>query len=397
MRNGKVTISEVADINPRFTADKRPENKELVTFVPMASVSEETLSIEKPIDRQYSEVAKGFTPFCRGDILIAKITPCFENGKMAFTQNLPRRLGFGSTEFHVLRPKQNLDGAYLFHLLRAPFVRKAGEMKMKGAAGQRRVPADFFAQLQIPLPPLAEQKRIAAILDAADNLRGKRRETIAQLDSLLQSTFLDMFGDPVTNPKGWEKILLGSKAKRITKGQSPNWQGFNYQKDGVLFVTSENVREGHLDISTPKFIPPEFHAKLRGSQLQSGDLLINLVGASIGRSCIFKDFIGAANVNQAVGVVTLNEPILANYILQLLQTKQGQSFLTGRIVEAARANISLTDLRQMSLPLPPLSLQQKFATIVESVEQQKTRMRAHLAELDALFASLQSRAFNGEL
>ena len=82
-------------------------------------------------------------------------------------------------------------------------------MKMKGAAGQRRVPADFFASLQIPLPPLPEQKRIAKILDAADALRAKRRESLAQLDSLLQSTFLDMFGDPVTNPMGWEVKTLG--------------------------------------------------------------------------------------------------------------------------------------------------------------------------------------------
>ena len=78
---------------------------------------------------------------------------------------------------------------------------------MKGVAGQRRVPAEFFSQLKIPLPPLAEQKRIAAILDAADVLRAKRRESLAQLDTLLQSTFLDMFGDPVTNPKGWEKPI----------------------------------------------------------------------------------------------------------------------------------------------------------------------------------------------
>ena len=162
MPHRKVKISEVAEINPQRASDLKPTD--LVSFVPMASVSETTLSITDPIDRPYSEVAKGFMTFLRGDILIAKITPCFENGKMAHAQNLPNLIGFGSTEFHVLRPMNFLEGAYLFHFLRAPYIRKSGETKMKGAAGQRRVPADFFAELEIPLPPLDEQRRIAEIL-----------------------------------------------------------------------------------------------------------------------------------------------------------------------------------------------------------------------------------------
>lgn len=283
---------------------------------------------------------------------------------------------------------------FLFTILRSMYQQLrdlTGDEKRSG------LNIGLLKNVAIPLPPMAEQKRIARILDAADALRVKRREALAQLDTLLQSTFLDMFGDPVANPMGWKVCLLGEKATRITKGQSPKWQGFEYQDDGVLFVTSENVREGFLNVSKPKFVPSDFNEKLRSSQLRTGDLLINLVGASIGRSCLFNGYSGAANINQAVGVVTLDDPVLSNYIVQLLQTKQGQSFLTGRIVEAARANISLKNLRELSLPLPPVDLQFRFATIVESVERQKARMRTHLAELDALFASLQFRAFSGTL
>ena len=197
-------IGVVAQVNPKLAAADRPDLDEKVSFVPMAAVSGETLSIEAQAERLFSEVAKGYTPFKRGDVLVAKITPCFENGKMAMADNLAHELGFGTTEFHVFRPSERITGSYLFNLLRAPYVRKAGAMRMKGAAGQRRVPADFFAALQIPLPPLDEQKRIAGILDAADALRAKRRGALAQLDTLLQSTFLDMFGDPVTNLMGWE-------------------------------------------------------------------------------------------------------------------------------------------------------------------------------------------------
>ncbi|WP_423925775.1 restriction endonuclease subunit S [Candidatus Palauibacter sp.] len=214
------TIDAVAQVNPTLAAADRPDLDEMVCFVPMAAVSEETLSIKAQAERPFSEVARGYTPFKRGDVLVAKITPSFENGKMALADNLAHELGFGTTEFHVFRPSERITGPYLFNLLRAPYVRKAGAMKMQGAAGQRRVPAYFFGALQVPLPPLDEQKRIAGILDAADALRAKRREALAELDALLQSIFLDMFGDPVTNPKGWESAHLPdlvSKRKHALK------------------------------------------------------------------------------------------------------------------------------------------------------------------------------------
>ena len=235
------TIDVVVQVNPKLAAADRPDLNEIVCFVPMAAVSEQTLSIEAQAERPFSEVAKGYTPFKRGDVLVAKITPCFENGKMALADNLAHELGFGTTEFHVFRPSERITGPYLFNLLRAPYVRKAGAMKMKGAAGQRRVPADFFAALTIPLPPLDEQKRIAGILDAADALRAKRREALAQLDTLLQSIFLDMFGDPVTNPMGWPVGALRSLGQVATGGTPPS------AKEGMFDGTIPFITPGDLD------------------------------------------------------------------------------------------------------------------------------------------------------
>tara|TARA_R110002072_G_scaffold42064_13_gene118252 strand:- start:37998 stop:38579 length:582 start_codon:yes stop_codon:yes gene_type:complete len=108
---------------------------------------------------------------------------------------------------------------------------KAIEWKRKArGVAQLNINGKILKSTKIPLPPLAEQKRIAGILDAADALRAKRRESIDQLDRLIQSIFLEMFGDPVTNPKGWDVCLLGDSAKRVTKGQSPKWQGFSLPK-----------------------------------------------------------------------------------------------------------------------------------------------------------------------
>ena len=112
MNPPRVRLADVAQINPRLAASDRPSLDTAVSFVGMAAVSQETMSIVAPEDRTYAEVRKGFTPFSRGDILLAKITPCFENGKFARSSDLPREHGFGSTEFHVVRPGDSVDDDY---------------------------------------------------------------------------------------------------------------------------------------------------------------------------------------------------------------------------------------------------------------------------------------------
>jgi hypothetical protein len=198
-----VPLSEVAEINPSASEEVLASGAMRVSFVPMSAVSELTGSVVAPEEREVAACRKGFTPFAQGDVLVAKITPCFENGKIVVA-DIPHRFGFGSTEFHVVRPiPSKLDSRYLLHMLRHPVFRMKGEKRMTGSAGQRRVPSSFLSTFAIPLPPLDAQRRIAAVLDKADALRAKRRAALAQLDTLTQSIFLDMFGDPATNPKGW--------------------------------------------------------------------------------------------------------------------------------------------------------------------------------------------------
>ena len=382
-------LGAVVHLNPRLVATDRPDPDETVSFVPMAAVSAETLRIEVEAERPFSEVAKGYTPFKRGDVLIAKITPCFENGKMALADNLSHVLGFGTTEFHVLRPSEKVSGSYLFHLLRAPYVRKAGVTKMKGAAGQRRVPADFFASLQIPLPPLAEQKRIAGILDAADALRARRRESLAQLDTLLQSTFLEMFGDPVTNPF----VALEDVCELITDGthQTPT-----YVSEGVKFLSSKNVKTGEINWEDIKFIPKSLHRKLhKRLSPRRNDILLAKNGttgtaAIVDRDVVFDIYVSLALLRPKDSVTPL-------YLLNAINSDHAGFQFKRALKGVGVPNLHLKEIRKTRIPLPPLELQQRFAAIVESVEQQKVAQRAHLVELDTLFAALQQRAFAGEL
>ena len=255
-----------------------------------------------------------------------------------------------------------------------------------------------FAEFQIPLPPLAEQKRIAAILDAADALRAKRREALAQLDTLIQSTFLDMFGDPVTNPMGWKERTLGELGQDgFLNGLSPSTKG---TVDGEVLTLSAITR-GRFDFAAKK--SARFDKQPSSSQKLSTDTFLicrgngnrRLVGTgaypdrSSNRVC-FPDTM--------IGVAISPTLLAAAYLQSVWRTRQVRM----QIERGARTTNGTHKVNQRLLssivfPVPPADLQRRFATIVESIEEQKARQRAHLAELDTLFASLQSRAFRGDL
>jgi len=160
-----VPLSEIADINPRL-GKIALSDEEQFSFVPMASVGAANGSIDVSAKRPYSEVKKGFTSFQSGDVLFAKITPCMENGKMVVVPELENQYGFGSTEFHVIRPKDGNDPKYIYYYVSGQGFRKEAAHHMTGAVGQKRVPTDFLKQSPIPLPPTLEvQKRIVAEIE----------------------------------------------------------------------------------------------------------------------------------------------------------------------------------------------------------------------------------------
>lgn len=167
-------------------------------------------------------------------------------------------------------------------------------------------------------------------------------------------------------PEGW-KIFRGEEiAQKITKGQSPKWQGFEYQKDGAIFITSENVRDGFLDISRPKFLPVEFSNKIKGSQLKKGDVLINLVGASIGRSCLYEKSLPHANINQAVCTFRTNSHADPHFLALFFQHPKTIDRLICGQNASARPNISLGDIKNFEVLLPPLPEQKKIAAILST-------------------------------
>ena len=257
----------------------------------------------------------------------------------------------------------------------------------------KEVSKKIVEDLQIPLPPLDEQKRIAGILDAADALRAKRREALAELDTLLQSTFLDMFGDPVTNPMGWEVVTVGDEIGFLTSG-SRGWAKY-YAKDGDTFIRIQNLKDGQLDLGDIAFVNAPESAEARRTKVEPGDVLLSIT-ADLGRTAVVPGGIAKAHINQHLAILRFTNlnPVFVSY---QLASKGGQAQFDRLNREGVKAGLNFNDVKSIRLTNPPLDLQHRFAASVESVEQQKVRQRAHLAELDTLFASLQSRAFRGDL
>jgi len=288
----------------------------------------------------------------------------------------------------------SVDLKYLYYVLD-----HRGFNDVISGSAQPQITRTNLKNLKIPLPPLAEQKKIAAILDAADVLRQKDAQLIDKYNALSQSLFLDMFGDPVTNPMGWERQLLLLNTRKITKGGSPKWQGFDYVDKGVRFITSENVLTNKLSLVKEKFIPHEFNLKLKNSQLEVGDVLINIVGASAGRAAIVSGKCLPANINQAVAKISLSKSSCINgsYLVHLLNEPHFNKFLLGEAVDAARLNLSLSNLKNLNIICPPISLQNQFAEHIQAIEAQKQQAQASLQKSEELFNSLLQRAFKGEL
>lgn len=188
-----------------------------------------------------------------------------------------------------------------------------------------------------------------------------------------KSRFIELFGDPVSNPRNLPITSLGELSDLITKGASPSWQGFSYTDDEsqTLFVTSENVREGYIDISNPKYIEDGFNAKQKRSVLKKGDFLINIVGASIGRAAQF-NLDCKANINQAAALIRVTDKrIRDKYLLIYLNSEKALQMYDSMKSDTGRANLSLQDIGSLSILIPPVEEQIVFESFVEQVDKLK--------------------------
>ncbi len=261
--------------------------------------------------------------------------------------------------------------------------------------GTKRLPSGAFEGLPIPVPPLPEQNRIADILDKADAIGRKRREAIALTEDLLRSTFLEMFGDPTSNPKGWPMSTFGAEVSLLEYG--PRFYNEKYADDGVRIVRITDLdASGSLDFESMPRLVVDAQDQQR-YLLRPGDIVFARSGATVGKTAISAE--GDPPSIPGVYFIRLRfkNSVSPRYARQVLANESIQRIIVSRSRQSAQQNFSGPGIRELPLPLPPRHLQDKLEAVARGQARHLARLRGVDMEADSLFNCLVAQAFSGSV
>jgi type I restriction enzyme S subunit len=445
-----VSHSEIATINP-----PKPDGNELleVSFLPMPAVEEETGKYSLSETRKLGEVRKGYTGFIEGDVIFAKITPCMENGKVAYLQKLTNGIGFGSTEFHVSRPTSSVFGKYLFHYLVQQTFRKEAKRSMTGSAGQLRVPSSYFAEQPFPLAPLLEQRAIVSkieqLFSELDNGISNLKLALEQLKVYRQAVLKKAFEGELTKkwreqqtdlpdvrdlleqikkereesskatgkkvkpvkplneaeltelprlPEGWGWVRLEEISNKITDGEhiTPT-----RTESGYHLLSARNIQNGYLDLENVDYVPKEEYFRIRNRcNPEEGDILISCSG-SIGRICSVPKNSEFVMVRSAA-LVKLSSKLKSNRFFEYqLQSPLLQSQIERGKKATAQANLFLGPISNLKVVLCSLlerqAIVQEIETRLSVCDNIEQDIETNLEKAEALRQSILKKAFEGKL
>lgn len=331
----------------------------------------------------------------KGDILIAlsgATTGKYGIYNYDFPSLLNQRIGLIKSS-----ASSKLSGKYFYHFLN---ILKDEILRKAGGAAQPNISTKTIGELEIPLPPLPQQQKIANILDAADALRQNDKTLIAKYEELTEALFLEMFGDPVSNPMGWEKVELKKCTSKIGSGSTPRGGKETYLTEGIALIRSLNIYDNEFKYKNLAFISQEQANRLKNVIVESNDVLFNITGASVCRCSIVPDDVLPARVNQHVSILRPMYEKLSSFFLSHLLISEnvkikllGVGAFGGAVMEA----ITKEQLEKFEIILPPIDLQNQFGERVAVIEEQKAIAQKSLEKSEQLFNGLLQKAFKGEL
>ena len=318
----------------------------------------------------------------RDDILLAK------NGTTGIAAIVDRDEVFDIyVSLALIRPdKRKIIPRYLLHAINSEPSKEFFNSHLKGI-GVSNLHLTHIRETPIKVPTFEHQKKIIRVLDKVDTLIFLRKQQLAKLNELVKARFVELFDECE------ERKRLEEYASLITKGASPKWQGVDYCEEGILFVTSENVREGYLDLSKRKYLDDKINEIQPRSMLKRNDILINIVGASIGRAAVYNcDEI--ANINQAVALVRVDySQINQTYLMTFLNSPNAIEMYGKMKKGGARDNLSLQNIADLQIPVAPMELQNQFANFVEQTDKSKLAVQQSLEKFETLKQSLMQQYF----
>ena len=371
-------LIDICELNPRLRAEDRPNDDATVTFVPMSAVDEHSGVITKSETRTFTEVARGYTSFREHDVLFAKVTPCMENGKAAIARNLKNGLGFGSTEFHVLRPSAAVLPEYVFSFIRQKAFRNRAASAFVGTGGLQRVPSDFLSRVKIPLPTIPEQQRIVDVLRQAEAFDHGRVATQETLGIVLREQYMALFGDVLRNDRGWPVRKI-SQVSDLVRGSSPRPQGDPRLFGGPVprLMVSDLTRDGLWVNATIDSLTEEGAKSSRPMAAQSVVMAVSgapgLTAILNHDACIHDGFVGLRDLNADL------LPEFVAFTLNLMRARNDQ-----QAVGAVFRNLTTDQVKAMLIPVPPIDRQQAFRKFLlqwQVVQRDIAKSRRALHEL----------------
>ncbi|MBU5349151.1 restriction endonuclease subunit S [Paenibacillus lautus] len=396
-----VSLNEIADINPK-TDTRHLSDDSLVTVLPMSSVSEEGIIKEHQIST-LTNIKKGLTLFKENDVLLAKITPCMENGKRAIAKELQNGIGFGSTEFHVIRAKQEVLPEFVYYFISQNSFRKEAELNMTGSAGQKRVPSSFLKTVKVSLPPIEEQNKIVSALAEADALLQKRKTAIAKLDALLKSYFIFNVGPKHIDYDKWNELCIEELAAQYKGSMRTGPFGSDlrhseFVEDGIAVLGIDNAVKNHFAWGERRFITEEKYEKLKRYTVKPGDVIITIMGTT-GRSAVVPEDISIAITTKHLATITVNRDMTFPEFLSFSIHSHPDILHQIKLANkgAIMDGLNLGIIKGLKLKVPPIDKQEKFIKYYHEIQLQRCLMESQLIKLEENFRSLLHQAFTGRL
>jgi len=401
------TVGELTNVGPKNECD----DETVVGFVPLQRLGVSYLSRHTHEPRKWEEVKKGYTHFQNGDVLLARITPSFENGKAGIARDLPNGFGAGSTEYIVFRPFADaLDPRYLLAHFKTRFFLASGEMVMTGAVGQQRVPKAFVLESQLPLAPLNEQRRIAAKLDttlaAVEACRQRLDGVAAILKRFRQAVLAAATSGELTREwreersreEAWQQKTIDQIANVGTGSTPLRSNPAFYDSSGIPWITSA-ATSAELITSASEFVTEEGQAASRLRIYPEGTLLVAMYGEGKTRGQVSELGI-AATINQACAAI--HDPI-EPYLMPFIKIVLKANYLEMRILAEGgnQPNLNLSKIKQFPIALPSkdevFEICDRVETFFTLADQLEARLTSARKVVDRLTPALLAKAFRGEL
>ena len=384
----KLGDDEVCLLNPKKREVAKVEDGTPISFVPMARVDDVSGTMDVSEVKSIGEVRKGYTYFAEGDVVFAKITPCMENGKSAIARNLMNGIGFGTTEFHVLRSGQLTTPEWLHLFVRNREFREEAKKNMHGAAGQQRVPVDFLREATIPLPPVDEQRRIVARIEEltrrAEEARKLAAEREAELAALLQALYSRMI-------EGLEWKPLKEVASLVRRAVKTKPDG-RYEEMGIR------------SFGKGTFQKPVLTGKQIGNKriytIHEGDLVFNNVFAWEKAIAVAKaEDHGRVGSHRFITYVPHEGQATSEFLCHHFLGERGIEDIRAASPGSAGRNrtLGLKKLEKILVPVPEYDEQKRFAEIAKRRQLIQLETAGIEEELKAFHVALLAKAFRGEL